>query len=248
MANALRGLFSPPSHKVNSMVALFVLALVLCAVTADYVVQRLALRALPSALDGFFVDESHLWIQSETSGLARVGADPVLRALVGGSWKIDWAPKGPIERGAPLAVLHGQGRSLTLRSPIDGEVTDQNTGFGSSGGSSAAMSSTEAFDAGWLVRLRPANLAPRLATMKTGAKLLEWSRQEMERLRAFVLSRLPSAAVGATAADGGPLAADLASRLDDDAWHAAVRLMLGTENQENDEPNELAVASVGGQS
>ena len=41
--------------------------------------------------------------------------------------------------------------------------------------------------------------------MKTGAKLLEWWRQEMDRLRALVLSRLPLAEVGATAADGGPL-------------------------------------------
>jgi hypothetical protein len=84
--------------------------------------------------------------------------------------------------------------------------------------------------------------------MKTGAKLREWSRQEMDRLRAFVLSRLPASAVGATAADGGPLAADLASRLDANAWNQAVRLMLGTDKQEQDETNHLAAASSGGQS
>jgi glycine cleavage system H lipoate-binding protein len=244
MANALSGLFSPPSHKVNSMVALFVLAIVLCAVTADYVVQRLALRALSGALDGFFVDASHLWIQAEPSGLARVGADPVIRALLGRSWKIDWAPKGQVKRGAPLAVVYGQGRSLALRSPVDGEVMEQNPSFASA----AMAASNEAFDAGWLVRLRPVELAPRLAAMKTGAKLREWSRQEMDRLRAFVLSRLPLSAVGVTATDGGPLAADLASRLDDDAWKQAVRLVLGTDNQEQDETNDLAVASSGGQS
>ena len=226
------------------MVALFILAIVLCAVTADYVVQRLALRALSGALDGFFVDASHLWIQTEPAGLARVGADPVIRALLGRSWKIDWAPKGRVKRGSPLAVVHGQGRSLTLRAPIDGEVIEYNPSFGSA----ATLASSEAFDVGWLVRMRPVELAPRLAAMKTGATLLEWSRQEMDRLRAFVLSRLPLSAVGATAADGGPLAADLASRLDNDAWNAAVRLMLSTDNQEQDATNDLAVASSGGQS
>jgi len=224
------------------MVALFVVAIVLCAVSADYVVQRLALRALSGALDGFFMDASHLWIQAEPSGLARVGADPVIRALVGRSWKLDWAPKGQVRRGGPLAVVYGQGRSLTLRSPVDGEVMEQNTSF------AFALTSSPAFDAGWLVRMRPVHLAPRLATMQTGAKLREWSRQEMDRLRAFVLSRLPASAIGATAADGGPLATDLASRLDDNAWNQAVRLMLGTDNQEQSETQLLAVASSGGQS
>ena len=224
------------------MVALFVVAIVLCAVSADYVVQRLALRALSGALDGFFMDASHLWIQAEPSGLARVGADPVIRALVGRSWKLDWAPKGQVRRGGPLAVVYGLGRSLTLRSPVDGEVMEQNTSF------AFALTSSPAFDAGWLVRMRPVHLAPRLATMQTGAKLREWSRQEMDRLRAFVLSRLPASAIGATAADGGPLATDLASRLDDNAWNQAVRLMLGTDNQEQGETQLLAVASSGGQS
>lgn len=226
------------------MVALVVLAIVLCAVTADYVVQRLTLRALSGALEGFFVDASHLWIQAEPAGVARVGADPVMRALLGRSWKIDWAPKGQVKRGAPLAVVYGQGRSLILRSPIDGEVMEQNTSFGSA----AMAASTDAFDGGWLVRLRTVQLAPRLAVMKSGAKLREWSRQEMDRLRAFVLSRLPASTVGATAADGGPLAANLASRLDADAWRQAVQLMLGTETLEQDEKRDLAVASSGGQS
>ena len=139
-------------------------------------------------------------------------------------------------------MVYGQGRSLTLRSPVDGEVMEQNTSF------AFALTSSPAFDAGWLVRMRPVHLAPRLATMQTGAKLREWSRQEMDRLRAFVLSRLPASAIGATAADGGPLATDLASRLDDNAWNQAVRLMLGTDNQEQGETQLLAVASSGGQS
>jgi hypothetical protein len=78
--------------------------------------------------------------------------------------------------------------------------------------------------------------------------LREWSRQEMDRLRAFVLSRLPTATVGATAADGGPLAADLASRLDDDAWNEAVRLLLGVDNQEQAEIGGLVASSSGGES
>ena len=229
------------------MVALFVIGIMLCALTADYVVRRLAFRALSiraaaDALEGIFLDTGHLWIQPEMAGLTRVGADGVVGVLLGSPQRIDWPAKGPIERGAPLAVVYGQGRSLTLRSPVDGEVVEQNPSFATG----AAAVSTGAFDSAWLVRLKTAELAPHLATMKTGAKLREWSRQEMDRLRAFVLSRLPAAALGATAADGGPLAADLASQLDDDAWNEAVRLMLGTETPAQDEVCDLRSASAGG--
>jgi glycine cleavage system H lipoate-binding protein len=229
------------------MVALFVIGIMLCALTADYVVQRLALRApsardVSDALEGIFMDTGHLWIQPEETGLARVGADGVVGVLLGLPQRIDWPAKGPIKRGAPLAVVHGQGRSLILRSPVDGDVVEQNARFATGG----ANTSTGAFDAGWMVRLKAVELAPHLAAMKTGAKLLEWWRQEMDRLRALALSRLPLAGVGATAADGGPLVADLASRLDDDAWNEAVRLMLGTESLEQDEEHDLQRVSAGG--
>jgi glycine cleavage system H protein len=225
------------------MVALFVVAIMLCALTADYIVQRLALRAPSHALADIFMDASHLWIAPESSGLARIGADEVIGALLGRPWRVEWMSAGSVKRGAPLAVVHGQGRSLTLRSPIDGEVVEQNTKLAAS----LAMSAPPALDAGWLVRVRPAESGLHLAAMKTGEKLRDWSRQEMDRLRAFVLSRLPAAAVGATAADGGPLAADLASRLDDETWNEAVRLMLGTDDQAASEPCDQTVSSVGGQ-
>ncbi|HEX7507818.1 MAG TPA: hypothetical protein VF550_13665 [Polyangia bacterium] len=229
------------------MVALFVIGILLCALTADYVVQRLALRApsmqeVADALEGIFLDASHMWIKPETGGMARVGADGVVGMLLGSPRRIDWPAKGPVERGAPLLMVHGQGRSLILRSPIAGEVVEQNTGFVAG----SAPASSEAFESGWLVQLRPKQLEPHLAAMKTGSKLREWSRQEMDRLREFVLSRIPLVVVGATAADGGPLAADLASRLNDDAWCEAVRLMLGAQVLEQDERPELAIASAGG--
>ena len=127
------------------MVALFVIGIMLCALTADYVVQRLALRApsareISDALEGIFMDAGHLWIQPEQAGLVRVGADRVLGLLLGSPQRIDWPAKGPIKRGAPLAVVHGQGRSLILRSPIDGDVVEQNTRF-ATGGANAVIGS-----------------------------------------------------------------------------------------------------------
>jgi glycine cleavage system H lipoate-binding protein len=246
-ASALRGSPTDPTYEVNEMVALFVIGLILCALTTDYIVQRLALRMptareVSDALDGIFMDGGHLWIRPEAAGLARVGTDDVVGVLLGSPQRIDWPSKGPVKRGAPLAVVHGRGRSLTLRSPVDGEVVEQNTKFTTDIG----KASTGALEARWMVRVKTADLLPHLAAMKTGAKLRDCWRQEMDRLRAFALSRLPAAAVGATAADGGPLAADLASRLDDEAWNEAVRLMLGNESLEQDAAADAQPASSGG--
>ncbi len=229
------------------MVALFVIAIVLCALTADYFVQHLARRAPAwnarvEALDGVFMDSGHLWIKPEPSGMARVGADNLIGVLLGHPQRVVWPPVGAVKRGAPLAVIHGGGHTLTLRSPVDGEVVEQNAKFGVV----PADGASESFAAGWLARLQPVDLAPRLAAMRTGRGLRDWSLREMDWLRAFVLSRLPATAVGTTAADGGPLSADLASRLDEDAWNEAVRLMLGSTWRDEDETPDLSTASVGG--
>ena len=90
------------------MVALFVVAIMLCALTADYVVQRLALRAPAYALDDIFLDASHLWISPEPTGVARIGADDVVAVLLGRPWRIEWSPTGQVKRGMPLAVVHGR--------------------------------------------------------------------------------------------------------------------------------------------
>ena len=229
------------------MVALFVIALLLCALTADYFVQCLArrapaLHAAARTIEGIFMDASHLWIQPEPSGLARIGADSMVGVLLGWPEHVDWPSMGPVKRGAALATVHYQGRRLTLRSPVDGDVVEQNTRLGTISGSASA----EAWDAGWLVRLRPVDLVPHLAAMRTGERLREWSRMEMDRLRAFVLSHLPVGSVGATAADGGTLGAEVVSQLDDAVWNEAVRLMLGADAQEQDAESDWPLASVGG--
>jgi len=226
------------------MVALSVIAIVLCALTADYVVQRLALRAARQPDEGYFLHPNHLWVRPEPSGLASVGADSVIGLLLGRRWRVEWKPLGAIKRGEPLAVIHAHGRSLTLRAPVDGEVVAQNTQHSAF----TVHDSPEALDTGWLVRLRPVALASSLASMRTNQGLREWLRGEMERLRAFVLSRIPAASVGATATDGGPLAGDLSSLLDDAAWNEAVGLMLGVDYQEQVQADERVTASAGGQS
>jgi len=200
------------------MIAILVLSLIVCALTVDYLVLLPRRRHAT-----IYVDDTHMWLAPEASGLARVGIDRVASLLVGRPDRIDWAADGPIVRGAPLAVVSGGGHRLTLRSPVDGLVVEHNPSLH---GHPSEMVRNP-LDTGWLVRLRPSNLAAQLGAMRSGNKLVAWSQDEMARLRAFILARIPgSVAVGATAMDGGELGLEVARHLDQDAFAEAVRMVF----------------------
>jgi glycine cleavage system H protein len=211
------------------MIAIVVLALIVCALTIDYVVLRLQQPhgasevGLAGWTDIYYVDPSHVWLARETSGLVRLGFDEVARLLIGRPERIEWMAGKHVTRGAPLAVVVSGARRLTLRSPVDGDVVAENQSLAER----PSAISTSPLHASWLVRMRPAKLAPALAEMRTGKGLREWSEQELARLRAFILARMPrSSTVGATAADGGSLDPDMARYLDDGAFADAVRMLL----------------------
>jgi len=213
------------------MIAIVVLTLIVCALTVDYLVLRLpqrqtAVQASVGDNPAIHVDRTHMWLLPEASGLARVGIDEVASLLIGRPERIEWAPAGLVTRGAPLAVVIAGGRRLTLRSPVDGAVVEENPALAAS----PLDIATNPLDKGWLVRLRPANLAAQLAEMRSGTRLRDWSRQEMARLRDFILARShASNLVGATAMDGGELDLGAAGRLDEAAFADAVRMVFADE-------------------
>jgi glycine cleavage system H protein len=223
------------------MIAILVLTLIVCALTVDYWVLRLSQRptvlgasALGSA--SLYVDDRHMWLAPEASGLARVGIDEVASLLVGRPDRIEWATAKRIARGQALAVISGAGRRLVLRSPVDGVMVEHNPALRDH----PLDLALEPLDAGWLVRLRPTNLPAQLALMRTGKRLLEWSQGEMARLRSFILERAPmSIALGPTAMDGGSLSPDVARHLDEAAFADAVRMLLPS-GLASDEPAEGA--------
>lgn len=213
--------------------------MILVALTADYIVVRLARRrpamrmaqatALARREDawlhempaGLFLDLSHMWAEPEVSGCLRIGTDGFATTLMGRPDKVVLqVDGGTISRGAPLAVLAVGGRTLTLRSPVDGEFVEHNL---------AVVKRPEAihddpFHSGWLSRLRPRDGAADPKRMKTGDQAREWLGQELQRLRSFLISRLcQTETVGATMADGGPIAPGLGMKLDDASWRQLER-------------------------
>ena len=219
------------------MVALFVVTMILAALTADYFVVRFARprpamnlarrehawsHEVPAEL---FLDLSHMWVEPEASGCLRVGTDGFATSLIGKPDKVVLQVEaGLIARGAPLAVLTVGGRALTLRSPVDGEIVEHNL---------AVTERPEAiqddpFRAGWLSRLRPAHGAVDLERMRTGDRAAAWLGEESKRLRSFLMSRLGQTEImGATMTDGGPIAPGLGVSLDELSWQQLEREFYG---------------------
>jgi len=134
--------------------------------------------------------------------------------LLGGLDRIEASEPGTeVRRGEPLAVLHRNGRSVTLPSPVDGKVLAVNPRIVSD----PALSAEDPFGQGWLVRLSPKNLGAAVQDLFVAERAGAWMRQELAHLRDLVVGlSAPSPQVQLT--DGGLPVTGLASRLPDEAW------------------------------
>jgi glycine cleavage system H lipoate-binding protein len=192
--------------------------MVLFALTADFAVAnvgwRMAARRVRSGEApgrmpawiatipvGFLVEPGHVWIHRQSDQLVRLGSDGLASALLGKPETVRLlAAPGAISRGAPLAVLERQGRSLTLRSPVTGILIEQNADL------DAEAVAADPFGRGWLASVRPSrDELERSSHEGDGARAFLAS--EWERVRRLIVDRAlaPAAAQGATMTDGGSL-------------------------------------------
>jgi len=163
---------------------------------------------------GVFVGPGHAWLRLLPKGAVTLGAGRLPVLLLGGLDRIVASEPGTeVRRGEPLAVLHRNGRTLTLPSPVDGKVVEVNPRIGSDPGLLAA----DPFGQGWLVRLSPKNLGAAAHDMFVAERAGAWMRQELAKLRDLVVG-LATPSPQAQLTDGGLPVAGLASRLTDDAW------------------------------
>jgi glycine cleavage system H lipoate-binding protein len=228
------------------MVALFVLLTIIALLTIDYFVQRVELKKAkstakvapwvpahaaqasaarsPIAIDripsGVFVDPGHVWVQLESSGTLRVGADTIPTALLGRPDRIEVEREGTqVRRGDRIATLIRGARSLTLRAPVDGIVTRVNAEAQASPG----RLQDDPFGQGWLLWLAPRDLAPALKRMFVAEEAAAWAREQLRKLRDFMAAGSADAQlVGATLQDGGAPIEGLADHLDDARWQQLV--------------------------
>jgi glycine cleavage system H protein len=218
------------------MVALLVVLTILVFLTLDYFVQRSAQQArlparsaagrkgvlrgngprlFPDALPaGTWLDPSHTWARPIADGSLLIGTDLLPGLLLGEVGDVELAAAGAsVRRGDPIAMV-GQGdRTLTLRSPVDGRVTERNLDLADH----PSRLASEPFGSGWLLRIDPVEPGA-LSLLLRGEVASLWARREIARLRELLQPAMTPATVGATLPDGGEPLAGIAQRLDQNAW------------------------------
>ena len=167
---------------------------------------------------GLFFHRGHTWANLLFSGQVKVGVDDFLQRLLGHVDAVTLPPLGAeVKQGQPLATIRQGGRTATLTAPVDGVVCAVNGELAKAPG----LLKRDPYTRGWLVALRPTNLAANLPRLTVGESALVWLKAELARLQEFLhmtLTLKRDALVGVTAADGGLVADGLLEHLDDEAW------------------------------
>ena len=219
------------------MTAILVAATILLFLSVDLVRARRRRATAPAAgpiavrpqefevPEGLFVGPGHTWARLEPDGSVLVGLDDFATRLLGRIDRLEVAAAGAEVGHADAAiVLHQNGKSVAFASPLDGTVTAVHTETLQR----PARVHVEPYGAGWLLRLRPRQLAAQLRELRLGAEARGWLQGEFERFAEFLGRQIPADAVGATAQDGGVAISGVLEHLNASSWEQFEAEFLAT--------------------
>ncbi|MGE5663425.1 MAG: glycine cleavage system protein H [Deltaproteobacteria bacterium] len=214
---------------------LVILTFAVCMLV-DYALRRrrerlAAAAALPAAREeaapvdragyrlpgGVFVHGGHTWAFLTPAGEARVGIDDFARGVMGRIDRIELPLPGAALRQGERAFTVVQGRKrIDLVSPLDGIVASVNREPGALEG--------DPYQSGWLLAIKPANLAHNLKRLRIAADAAAWLEKETRRFAEFIALHTPRPAeVGVTMQDGGQAAAGALEKVDGELLQIAVK-------------------------
>jgi glycine cleavage system H lipoate-binding protein len=224
------------------MVALLVALTIVALIAADYFLLRPRRAANPNEEDillpgleplsaaitrlpaGVFLQPTFTWSRIRPDGDMLVGVHPLLFGLVGAPYDVERLPGGEhVEKGAPLIRIRKGDRRLTVRSPIAGRIAEVNRAV--TGETDWAKLKDDGRS--WLYRIVPERVAGEVPTWFIGESAVEWTHHQYQRLREQLTALAGAPGLAATMADGGEIPAGILNRLDDAAWAAFERAVLG---------------------
>lgn len=146
----------------------------------------------PELPGGVFLSPAHLWVGLLPAGLARVGLDPLIRAVLGKPDRVAAPTPGTrVQRGDPLFSARWGSRSILFRSPLAGTVQ------------AAAADSAPLDEEGWVLTVEPAHAKTDLGLLPLAEEARRWFAQEWSRLREFITVQSLQAAPATLMPDGG---------------------------------------------
>ena len=157
------------------------------------------------------VHPAHGWAKVETPGTATIGVDALAIAVLGTVASVEPLPAGTrVEQGQSLFTLCSGQRRLEVKAPVGGVVGDINQEVMTR----PALVKDSPYGAGWVVWLEGVEPSGEQARLMKGTSMRGWFKSEVDRLTVALGARgaVPSMA------DGGVLASDLSSHIDDAKW------------------------------
>ncbi len=166
--------------------------------------------------NGVFLAPNHTWAKIEEDGKVQIGLDDFVQKIVGKIDRIELVNPGQeVKAGDKLIKIVQDGRTLYLKSPVNGRVAMVNRDLEAD----PEKVKIDPYKA-WAIEIEPANLAKDLRNMKIAETAKHWFKKELQRFKEFVAVEVSghNALVGQTAQDGGIPVDGLLARLEDDAW------------------------------
>lgn len=150
---------------------------------------------------GIYFAKNHSWLQIEKNGNAKIGIDDFLSKVFGIFSVKKIARSGQlIKRGEEIAEIEMSGKTLKIKSPIDGKIISVNKSVTEN---STPIRQTP-YEDGWIVNVEPLNLKENLLSLHIGEEVISWMKNEISRFKDFLSTLSPKMEpVGVTLYDGG---------------------------------------------
>lgn len=165
-------------------------------------------RAMPPLDARALYAPSHVWVRDDDDDTVRLGLDAFASWVVGRLRCVVLLPAGMrINRGEPCGWLDQPGGTLTVTSPVSGDIVECNTSLIARG----ACTLDDPFGVDWLLRIRPWRLRTETRSLMAASQFeavvdehaLAWRRLLRRAVRAG------TERAGPTLADGGRAIAGL---------------------------------------
>lgn len=177
---------------------------------------------------GVFFSRNHTWTYLEKTGSAKVGIDDLIIHLTGNvkfEKVLDEGEK--VSKGEHLASISKEGKQLKIFSPITGVITQKNSELINEPHGMIE----DAFNTGWLCRIKPFKWIEETNSYYLAEKANEWTISEIERFKDFLsvsMSKYSTGQENLILQSGGELVDQPLADLSIEVWNDFQKQFLDT--------------------